>query len=495
MTIIRSKTKASGGVTDQELAKMKIHSQKWIDNAMKTDHIDKDAITDAIHQLYRVSGLEEPVVVIVPSPLVMKYAYGAAAAIWYNKSYNIDDATRRATYNATDDSTRRATRVATYNATYEATRRATYRATYDATYDATDDATRRATRRATDAATDDATRDATRRATLAAIYDATYRATYRATDDATDVATDRVTYVTTHAATYRATGVATGVATDDATYDATRRATHAATYVATDRATDRATYDATDVATDDDVSDAIYRATFDACYAMTGQFGIDCANKWHISHQGGNMWSSYDCYITAMRDIIGLDLPEFESYKYWEQAAIHGGFRVMHEKFCIVSDFPEILKVDDQNQPHCENGPSHRWRDGWELYHWHGTVVPKEWILDTPDVKDVFNTSDIEVRAAGFEILGWANLLDHLDAKLIDKDDDPLIGELYSVKLPDLEGEHLIVKYTCPRNGIMGQPVPPRNHLNDEPIDTILGAKAWLAESTLAEYIPPEIRT
>ena len=479
MTIIRSKTKASGGVTDQELVKMKIHSQKWIDNAMKTDHIDKDAITDAIHGLYRVSGLEEPVVVIVPSPLVMKYAYGAAAAIWYNKSLNIDDATRRATDvatdratdAATDAATRRATRDATYNATYETTYRATDDATLAAIYDATGVATRRATRRATDAATRDATRRATDRVTRAA----TYRVTDRATDDATD------------AATYRATGVAT--------YDATYNATYDATYNAIYDATDAATRVATDDDDDDDVSDAIYRATFDACYAIAGQFGIYCVNKWHISHQGGNMWSSYDCYITAMRDIIGLDFPEFESYKYWEQAAIHGGFRVMHEKFCIVSDFPEILKVDDQNRPHCEDGPSHRWRDGWELYHWHGTVVPKEWILDTPDVKDVFNTSDIEVRAAGFEILGWANLLDHLDAKLIDKDDDPLIGELYSVKLPDLEGEHLIVKYTCPRNGIMGQPVPPRNHLNDEPIDTILGAKAWLAESTLAEYIPPEIRT
>jgi len=481
MTIIRSKTNASGGVTDQELAKMKIHSQKWIDNAMKTDHIDKDAITDAIHGLYRVSGLEEPIVVIVPSPLVMKYAYGAAAAIWYNKSHNIDDATDVATYRATDDATDRATGVATRRATYDATYVAAVAATHAATrvatdaaiYDATGVATHAATRRATRRATDAATRDATRRAT----YNVTLAATYRVTDDATDDATDAATYRATGAATYRATYDVTYRATDDAIYDAT----DAATRVATDD--------------DDDVSDAIYRATFDACYAIAGQFGIYCANKWHISHQGGNMWSSYDCYITAMRDIISLDFPEFESYKYWEQAAIHGGFRVMHKKFCIVSDFPEILKVDDQNQPHCEDGPSHRWRDGWELFHWHGTVVPKSWIMDSPDVKEVLTESNVEVRAAGFEILGWANLLDHLDAKLIDKDDDPLIGELYSVKLPDLEGEHLIVKYTCPRNGIMGQPVPPRNHLNDEPIDTILGAKAWLAESTLAEYIPPEIRT
>jgi len=92
------------------------------------------------------------------------------------------------------------------------------------------------------------------------------------------------------------------------------------------------------------------------------------------------MWVGDSAYLTAYRDILGLELPCYKDYAYWEQAAIHGGFRVMHEKFCIVSDFPEIIKIDNQNMPHCEDGPSHRWRDGWSLYHWHGTSIPQEWI-------------------------------------------------------------------------------------------------------------------
>jgi len=63
--------------------------------------------------------------------------------------------------------------------------------------------------------------------------------------------------------------------------------------------------------------------------------------------------------------------------KLWEECVVHGGFRVLHEDFCMVSDFPEILLKDEQNRPHCENGPSHKWRDGWSLYHWHGVSIPE----------------------------------------------------------------------------------------------------------------------
>ena len=171
------------------------------------------------------------------------------------------------------------------------------------------------------------------------------------------------------------------------------------------------------------------------------------------------------------------------------------GWIIPCSSVCLASDKPIVCELDHNNVLHNDSGPAIVYADGLVIYAFHGTVVPKSWVMDTPDVKDVLTESNIEVRAAGMEILGWANMLDHLDAKLIDKDDDPLIGALYSVKLPDLEGRHLIVKYTCPRNGVMGQPVPDENHLNGEKITTILGAKAWLAESTLSEYMPPEIRT
>jgi len=91
------------------------------------------------------------------------------------------------------------------------------------------------------------------------------------------------------------------------------------------------------------------------------------------------MWGQYDSYLTALRDVIGLTgLDCWEKYKPWEEAAVEGGFRFIHEEFCIVSDFPEILKINERNQPHNESGPSHRWRDGFEIYFLNGVKFEKE---------------------------------------------------------------------------------------------------------------------
>jgi hypothetical protein len=96
------------------------------------------------------------------------------------------------------------------------------------------------------------------------------------------------------------------------------------------------------------------------------------------------MWSAWDCYLSACRDILGLKLPQYEKYAAWEEAALTGGFRIMHEEFCMVSDFPCRLKLDELNRPHCADGPSHEWRDGWKLYHWHGLRIDAQ-IIEAPE--------------------------------------------------------------------------------------------------------------
>lgn len=199
------------------------------------------------------------------------------------------------------------------------------------------------------------------------------------------------------------------------------------------------------------------------------------------------MWAGYDSYLTALRDIIGLNLPEYAAYSHWEQAAIHGGFRVMHEEFCIVCDFPEVIRVDDRNLPHCENGPSHRWRDGWSLYHWHGVAVPAHWIEDKDNLTaaEVLGTLDGNVRAAGIAIMGWARLAEDLDAKVVDRHPEGMAGgELLSVEKSRIEagasGAMRLLRAECPRNGVICFRVP------DE-IKTAHEAQAW------SRGLPPEI--
>jgi hypothetical protein len=190
-----------------------------------------------------------------------------------------------------------------------------------------------------------------------------------------------------------------------------------------------------------------------------------------------------------MRDIIGLRLPEFEKYLSWEDAAIHGGFRVMHEDFCIVSDFPETIKIDDQNRPHCEDGPSHRWRDGWSLYHWHGVKVPEKWIVDRSNLTaaDVFKEENAEVRRAGCEILGWDRVLTGIDAKLIDDDGDPFVGTLYEGQIPGA-ARCGFLKVLCGTSRQFCIPVPAG-------LESAMAAQAWIAGQPLVEWQKPEIRT
>ena len=343
--IIRRPDFAGGGLTDEERERMAQHTALWIQRAMRTESADPVAIEAAIKGLYRISGLAEPRVILVPSPFVMAMAGGIAATFY-------------ATIAATDDATRAATR----NATDDATDDATWVATKDATRNVAWVATRAATRAATDAATEDATDAAT--------DDATYDATWAATKDATEDATK------------------------DATYDATRAATNQWRTLAASFVGER--------------------------YADAA---LNAAKNWTVVYQGGNMWAAWDCYLTACRDILGLRLPSHDAYAYWEQAAINGGFRWMHPKFCLVSDFPEILRVNSQNQPHAEFGPSHRWRDGFSIWHLNGVRV-EQWMAeshpDDLDARRVLQIENVDQRREVIRRMGSEQLVAQLDATVLD---------------------------------------------------------------------------
>jgi len=205
------------------------------------------------------------------------------------------------------------------------------------------------------------------------------------------------------------------------------------------------------------------------------------------------MWAGGECYLTAARDILGLRLPEHNAYAHWEQAAIHGGFRVLHPEFCIISDFPEFIHVDAENLPHCETGPSHRWRDGWSLYHWHGVRVPGHWIEDRTHVDpvEILKTENAEERAAGVAIIGMERMLDKLQHEIVDSDPDPERGDLIRVQLPGLSEPGYYLRAICPRNGRIMEAV------NNRELDemTVRGAQAWRLGIPASEFTYPERRT
>jgi hypothetical protein len=413
-------------LTDEHRAMLKPWAEKWIANAMSTkpmDDTDREVMRVAVRGLYRAANLEPPPdhrIVFVPSPFVLRFAGGFAAAIWWMRKHGRD---------ATDAATRAATYAATAAATAAATDAATDAATYDATY------------AATDAATDDATRAATRAATRDATYDAT--------DDATDAATYDATYAATDDATYAATDAATYAATDAATRDAT----YAATDAATRAATAAATYDATREA-------AWYRFPCDvrrvAAETGAGVLGLKCAQRAYAMWQGGNQWSAWDSFLSFFRHVAKLDLPQYEAYQHWESAAIHGGPRIMHPDFCMISDRPSKLVVDAQNRPHCEDGPFCEWSDGSALYALNGVHVP-EWLVMTPaeeiDPQAFARESNVEVRREIVRKIGVERLCEKLGSKVLDKSADGMY-ELHLVNLGDEVGEWPYLKMLNPSIGV-----------------------------------------
>ena len=472
--IVRTPTKATGGITDAERDAMKKHADLWISRAMRTTPVDVDEITSAVHDLYAAAGLKQPRVVVVPSPLVMAFSYGASAAILWNlKSDN-------AAHNAVDN----AVHNAVSNAVRNATDNAVGRAVRNAVRNATDDAVGNAVGNAVDNAVDDAVGRAVRNAVHNAVDDAVRNAVGSAVHNAVRNATDD------------AVGNAVGNAVDNAVDDAVGNAVHNAVSNAVRNATDNAVGSAVHNAVRNAVGSAVHNAVrnavddaADACRDLAGALGLACSKRWYFNYQGGTSWSAYDSYLTAMRDIIGLRLPAYEKYAAWERCAIAAPFRVLHEEFCIVSDFPEVLKVDDENRPHCETGPSHRWRDGWALYHWHGVSIPAEWIEFKQNLtaRTALTLPNIEQRRAACEIIGWDRILSELKARIIDEDDDPQVGTLVEVSLPDA-GKERFLRVVCGTGRKFALPVP-------RTVKSAVEAQAWTWGLDTSEFKKPEIRT
>ena len=282
-------------------------------------------------------------------------------------------------------------------------------------------------------------------ATWYATRDATWAATRDATRDATEDATGAATRDATRDATLDATGDATWYATRDATGDATWYATWAATLDATEDATGAATRDATK---------SINTWYKSLCKEFLGDFHEEAFSvSWYDAYQGGNTWAYFLAYAQACREVLGLTgLKCWSKYQAWEDAGIHGGFRVLHPKFCLVSEFPEKISVDSNYQAHCEIGPSHRWRDGFEIYSLHGTRM-EPWMVRTPaenlDPKRILAVENAEQRMRLIQKIGVERLLDKLSHKILDRKED---YSLLSIELsPDVWRPFL--KMTNPSTG------------------------------------------
>lgn len=92
------------------------------------------------------------------------------------------------------------------------------------------------------------------------------------------------------------------------------------------------------------------------------------------------------------------------------------------DELCIVCSMPNIVLIDMGKRIHSENSCSVHFKDGYEIYSWHGIIIPKLWItqkdLITKDV--ILNKQNAEKRRVLQEILGSEEYCKRLDCVIVD---------------------------------------------------------------------------
>jgi hypothetical protein len=154
----------------------------------------------------------------------------------------------------------------------------------------------------------------------------------------------------------------------------------------------------------------------------------------------------------------------------------------------FLSERPTFLARDAEGNLHCETGPAVSFSDGWKMYFWHGTSIPEEWIeeKDKIDPSLALTWREIEQRRCLAEILGWERVIGQLGPKVINTDEDPQIGELIEVDLPDA-GPSRFLRVVCGTGRNFVLPVPLE-------MESALEANAWTYSLDEVSFAP-EFRT
>lgn len=199
-------------------------------------------------------------------------------------------------------------------------------------------------------------------------------------------------------------------------------------------------------------------------------------------HDAG--WLSFYDFFLNESDVTGID-----SVKGLIRLAKNCGWWAAYDTVAVVQERPKSIKFDDEKRLHCQDGPAITYRDGLEVYAWHGVRVDKEWIMNPSESLNptiALNCENLEKRRVACEILGWDKILDQLNCKVIDQNEDPEIGALLEVEFPEI-GLERFLKVQCGTKRTFALPVPFE-------METALQANAWTYGLDISEY-KPEVRT
>ena len=164
---------------------------------------------------------------------------------------------------------------------------------------------------------------------------------------------------------------------------------------------------------------------------------------------------------------------------------------VFYDQVCFISEPPQSIQLNDENDAHNENGPAVVLRDGQELFSLYGIAAPEE-IIRNPGMLDanyIRDTENIEVRRVLLRHYGEAKYLNELGATEYQSDQS---GTLYRLEMTDDEPLVMVkvINSTAEPDGSFKSyfiRVPPN-------IETAREAVAWTFGLQASQY-EPEIET
>lgn len=224
----------------------------------------------------------------------------------------------------------------------------------------------------------------------------------------------------------------------------------------------------------------IYRSPFEVITALQAKYGITVsASDFSFGVHDASWLAYYDFFHT----VCGLE--HDHQMDPLVQLATHCGWVLTFNELVVLTEKPVSIHMDAQNRTHCEDDFAIKFRDGTGVAIWHGLRIPSEWIFHKEDMKaeEIVRWSNVEQRRAGCEIMGWSKILDALNSKVIDTDDDPTIGMLVEVDLPDSGKERFLVAMDPNVEKQVCLPVPPS-------VRTALEANSWTYGIDAYEFKP-----
>jgi hypothetical protein len=145
--------------------------------------------------------------------------------------------------------------------------------------------------------------------------------------------------------------------------------------------------------------------------------------------QHGADWLSFYDY---MGEALGLQDKVYPLHGLIEIAK-SAGWWMPYKDICLISERPCELHRNHQGRLHKDGGMAVRYPDGWGIWCLNGVRVPQHIVeAKDSDFKPEWFTreTNVEVRREVIRKFGVERVMEHLDAKAVDKDEDYELLEL-----------------------------------------------------------------